>query len=796
METQEIYSVLKSGSPDQIRFLIETAPESSMKDFALSMADAQNLAHLIVALTSMIMEYCYGKDPEYGIKLAEAVHKIALEIYTEKTDHGGLEATTLSNLATQHLNALNHLGRSEEVLVAAGTYLPVYKALNEMENYPSLVVAKANALLNLNRIDECKNLLDDVDCTLNPGSQIEKDRLLNRITSLTGDMTSTNAQNNTYSDRTSILDALNATDTSVLGGNKELFNHLKNALGDENKHPSLDPDKINDYNKLLDILDRGEAILTKDSKAETELTMRKKSRQASSIFHPNSPIPPTAEQIQNSMTELMEVYNWAKANNSKDLLNDAIWGRYLCNSRLNNDSKAADALVELRTSLEAQRAGIVDPVKRGGAFSTYPELFNVLCERLQNTGRYFELLESIEASKGRAIADILTRKQNKPVPDADIYGAISNLKTLTQKHQFNYLSFYLDRYAGEAIIYMVMMCKDGETYGIDPVRLDEKLLNSALANINPARWGQPGNRGRKKPNASIIMQPLGKLIKKLFEGGILQTGDHICYTADEQLNNLPLHYLPFAGGLLIDSFSFSRIHNAAQLESLLENAFDKPDHAEVFIVPTIQDTESGNWPGKFEQSFNRPAATLSRHIETEVLKDQQVSLSTLKNRKLQQAILHFSTHGVTEMGTKNPYNGSGLVISDGQHLPDKDEIANGDFTCVLTPQKLVDSDLDLHNSHVSLMACVSGLSREGLGGDALGLDWALVNAGARSILSSHWMISAGRAAEFFDRFYQFWLGENQSKAMAFQNAIQDLHKSSSAENMHQWSAFSLSGDWR
>ena len=62
METQEIYSVLKSGSPDQIRSLIETAPESSMKDFALSMVDAQNLAHLIVALTSMIMEYCYGKE--------------------------------------------------------------------------------------------------------------------------------------------------------------------------------------------------------------------------------------------------------------------------------------------------------------------------------------------------------------------------------------------------------------------------------------------------------------------------------------------------------------------------------------------------------------------------------------------------------------------------------------------------------------------------------------------------------------------------------------------------------------
>mgnify|MGYP000153074150 CR=1 FL=1 len=54
METQEIYSVLKKGSHNQIRSLIETAPENSFKDFALGMADAHNLATWIVKLTSII----------------------------------------------------------------------------------------------------------------------------------------------------------------------------------------------------------------------------------------------------------------------------------------------------------------------------------------------------------------------------------------------------------------------------------------------------------------------------------------------------------------------------------------------------------------------------------------------------------------------------------------------------------------------------------------------------------------------------------------------------------------------
>jgi hypothetical protein len=795
MNTQEIYAVLKSGLPDQIEAFIEAAPASNFKDSALSMVASNKPAYLVLGLTSMIMEYCEGKDPEYGAMLAEATHKLAREIYLDNAEHEGLFPTTLSSLASQHLNALNYLGRSEEVLAAADIYLPIYHDMNEMENYPSLALARAVALFNLNRIDESKALLDNLDCSLSPGSQVGKDSLLNKINGLTGDVTQIESGDSDFSVRKSMLDALNTTDTSAMSGVEGIFDQLKTVLGDEQKHASLNPNNKADYDRLLGILDAGEAMLTGGSGAESELTMRKKSREASSIFHPDASLQPTPEQLKNSLSEFMQIYAWATDNSSKEFLNDALWGMYLCHSRLNDDSKAADALIQLRNNLEAQRAGITDPVKRGGAFSTYSQLFNVLCERLSNSARYFELLESIEASKGRAIADILTAKLNRPVPDADVYGAVSGLKDLTRMHQFNYLSYYLDRFAGEAVVYMVMMCKDGNCYGTEPVRLDEKLLDNALANLDPDRWGQPGFRGRKIPNASVVLAPLASLLSDLFEQGVLHAGDHICYTADDQLNNLPLHYLPFADGLMIDYFTISRIHNAAQLEILLQDEPTRPDHATAFVVPTRQDTNSSNW-SEFEQSINHPTTVLSSYLDVQVLKDRQANLQALSDCKLPQAILHFSTHGVSEIGSNNPYTGSGLVISDGHDLPDKDKIAGGDFNSVLTPQKLVASNLDLHDSHVSMMACVSGLSREGLGGDALGLEWALVNAGARSVLSSHWMISARLAAEIFDRFYRYWLGEKQTRAMAFQNTINELRGSPSAENQYQLSAFSLSGDWR
>lgn len=795
MNTQEIYTVLKSGLPDQIKSLIEDAPASNFKNSTLSMVASNKPAYLVLGLAPMIMEYCQGKDPEYGAMLAEATHRLARELYLDDAENEGLFPTTLSSLASQHLNALNYLGRSEDVLAAADIYLPIYHDMNEMENYPSLALAKAVALFNLNRIDESKALIDDLDCSQSPGSQVGKATLLNKINGLTGDVTLIEAQDSDFSVRKSMLDALNTTDTSAMNGIEGVFDQLKTVLGDEQKHTSLNPNDKADYDRLLDILDAGEAMLTKGSSAESELTMRRKSRQASSIFHPDAPVQPTPEQLQSSLSEFLQIYEWARVKNSKEFLNDALWGMYLCHSRLNDDSKAADALIQLRNSLEAQRAGITDPIKRGGAFSTYSQLFNVLCERLSNSGRYFELLESIEASKGRAIADILTAKQNSPVPDADVYGAVPSLKDLTRVHQFNYLSFYLDRFAGEAAVYTVVMCKDGNCYGTEPVRLEEKLLDKALANLDPDRWGQPGFRGSKIPNASVVLAPLVGLLSDLFDRGILHQGDHICYTADDQLNNLPLHYLPFADGLLIDYFTISRIHNAAQLEILLRDEPTRPDHANVFVVPTRQDTSSSNW-SDFEQNINHPTTVLSRYLDVQVLKDHQANLQALGNCDLPQAILHFSTHGVSEIGSSNPYTGSGLVISDGHDLPDKDKIAGGDFSSVLTPQRLVDSNLDLHNSHVSMMACVSGLSREGLGGDALGLDWALVNAGARSVLSSHWVISARLAAEIFDRFYKYWLGENQTRAMAFQNTINELRGSPSAESQYQLSAFSLSGDWR
>jgi CHAT domain-containing protein len=186
-------------------------------------------------------------------------------------------------------------------------------------------------------------------------------------------------------------------------------------------------------------------------------------------------------------------------------------------------------------------------------------------------------------------------------------------------------------------------------------------------------------------------------------------------------------------------------------------------------------------------------------IPVELVENESVTFEKFKEMDLCNSVLHFSTHGVfpQKMANRNPFANSGIVISDGNSLPDANLVARGETTHLLSPQQILQNGLQLKESHVTMMACVSGLSLEGLGGDALGLDWALSQAGAKSILASHWMVSAAAAADFFRLFYNKWLMENKPRGKAFRETVIELRTSSGKNaNAHCWAAFSLSGDWR
>ncbi len=174
------------------------------------------------------------------------------------------------------------------------------------------------------------------------------------------------------------------------------------------------------------------------------------------------------------------------------------------------------------------------------------------------------------------------------------------------------------------------------------------------------------------------------------------------------------------------------------------------------------------------------------------------TLEALRSETLDDAVVHLSMHGWYPRPDQGDfYNDSYLLMSSSSGLPSKRDAAFGRPDGKLTPKFLIDNHVRLTNSHVSMAACVSGLAREGVGGDALGLDWALIQTGASSILSSHWNVGAANTARLFAAFYDNWLVQGQSRASALRAAVlSELGDDRSPQALYRYAGFSLTGDFR
>lgn len=335
---------------------------------------------------------------------------------------------------------------------------------------------------------------------------------------------------------------------------------------------------------------------------------------------------------------------WAQQNAIKDLENDAWWGLYLCYSRLDRASDAADALIQIRNNLEGLRLGIRDPMKRGGIFSTYRYLFNVLCEQLYKAGRPADLLEAIESSKGRVIADKLTDQGGDIVGDAAIYESVGSLPTLTQQHQFHYLSYFVD----ETCVYAALVTKEGSVRAMEPVAIESATLREASKTIDPGTWGKANEatRGRRVLNISRLLSPLVRWLGELLDQGVVAVNDHICYSSDEDFHNVPLQYLEFRDGILIDSFSLSRVHTAFHLQLCLARNTNKPPNEYLGVmVPLLQDLVRER-SEKFLANLEAPLEWLRQHRKQgHSLQLDKATLNSLLHEQLAHRIVHFSTHG-------------------------------------------------------------------------------------------------------------------------------------------------------
>lgn len=522
--------------------------------------------------------------------------------------------------------------------------------------------------------------------------------------------------------------------------------------------------------------------------------------------------------IAQSLVTYQRIKRWAESNDVPAAKKDALWGLYLCYSRMEgHQEEAVAALQALRDNLETTRQKISDPHRRAGILIEYRYLFAALCKHLYQLRRYPELLHAIEGSKGRVVADVITQKMNLFGPTQKFSSPIEELLDKVQQNRFHYLTYFID----EAETFAVLVTKEGSIYthaiAIGKNHLDQ-WLNDDSSNytpINPHNWGkvkgesnQGGNLGAKRKGNKVInlSEKLANLVnwfEPLVEQGILQQEDHLCYCPDENLHLIPLHYLPFLGQEpLVRFFSVSRIHSAAVLVELLNRDHHKPTQFTAISVMAQTDRKEPKWVEGLRQVGQWLEQTMASGY---VVANENATLVTLVQHSFEQQLIHFATHGIfpkkaaqTDRNSQkpiNPYHSSGLVLANEAHQLPYDQTGKGGT--LLTPEQVMEQKLKFSNSHITLQACVSGLAKKGIGGDALGLEWAFLLAGASSLLSTHWNVDVESASLFSLKFYQKWLsGKRVSRATAWRETVFELMAVPIAAAPQDWAAFSLSGDWR
>jgi CHAT domain-containing protein len=140
-------------------------------------------------------------------------------------------------------------------------------------------------------------------------------------------------------------------------------------------------------------------------------------------------------------------------------------------------------------------------------------------------------------------------------------------------------------------------------------------------------------------------------------------------------------------------------------------------------------------------------------------------------------------------------------------------------------------ETDFHSDLVALSACQSGLSDVAPGDELMGLNRALLVAGARSVLGSLWRVDDLSTSFLMHFFYEAWVTEEMPKVQALRSAQirvmkltrQEVEAVTNGKAMSalrelaapaakaapaaqlgdrlfadpaHWAAFSLVGDWR
>ncbi len=267
----------------------------------------------------------------------------------------------------------------------------------------------------------------------------------------------------------------------------------------------------------------------------------------------------------------------------------------------------------------------------------------------------------------------------------------------------------------------------------------------------------------------------------------------------------PLYALPFAALVqsvsdaqpryLIDVVPLHVIPSLRLYTRLVRSRTDRPSRSirvVAYGVSSFAQTRTPEFSGArlrqlpplpgVRQEIQTVARLFNPHVTARI--DQAATESRLAKEAARADVLHLAAHGLID--TAFPLE-SGLVLYPGAGTgPESDGFLQA---WEIMQRFRLDASL------VVLSACRTGIGRSVQGEGVVGLTWAFLFAGARSVLVSLWPVSDPATAYWMRTFYRA-LRQGGSKDVAIQIAMQRTRRHPEWSHPYYWSGFALIGDWQ
>ncbi len=806
---EALLRLFSNGAIEAQKAFILQCPDSNTQEIALQFLDLQMPNSNLAALDALCNGY-NGKSNhlDLSIFLAQALMDLGELQYLNRVDRREESLEYATNGAyflvkflfdgSQYQEAIDTANSAIEFLQPPVRYRFERLCVNELY--------KTEALLMLNRFEEALRCFDQAkNHDFSDASKIQRDYLEQKLTKIFNDATNLRNPNQVEDDFKSghqraqkAIEALvksmdESSSNPTFSGFTGELNQLDQKI-DVPQYPVSDQ-QVNSY---LDITSKNRkrynSFISKFGPNDLHEIQQRVEQNGTIFFDPQRA--QNSAALSAAIREYEDVCRTVIEKNIPYELQTVWWAMAVCHNRLGQFREGLALTEKIWAEIEYQRSQITNYTERAGLLGKFEFLFTRLCDfyfQLDNTKG---MLWAIESSKGRVLADALDRQQKPGQPAPSVSGfttILEELPFLMRQTGASYLTFLLE----DEYCFAVLVSSKGNLFH-QRINIGKTLLRQWLSNQfhNPQKWQSrsAGLFGKKQDaDMTITLAPLVAWLLPLIESGELSEGEHLCYCPDDDLSLFPLHYIKLNGKYLIEWFTMSRTQGAYTLAQSLKTAPLTPNKFVGVIAYAQEDLEDTE---KLE-GFNHAINYLKGIRKGMLAEEEDTSLDQLSNLPFAGQLVHFTTHGkFPAAASENPYSNSGLLIFNGGQRPSLNDAASDNL---LTPERLVSKKINFNQAHVTLQACVSGRSKEGVGGDALGLEWAFLLSGASSLLASNWDVDYRFAAQFCIRFYEHWLQNNLSRAEAFQQAALSMINSplpTQNAGPYYWAGFTLMGDWR